>query len=142
MGRLLIVDDALIMRKVIRDVAESVGWEVVAEARNGREAVEHYKALRPDLVTMDLVMPLLGGLEALREIRAHDPEARVLIVTALDQKQMLMETIASGALDFIVKPFDRARLGGLLNGLRNPADPAAPVVDASTPTTPTTRGPR
>ena len=89
MKRLLIVDDALIMRKMIRDVAEAAGWEVVGEAADGREAVEAYRSLRPDLVTLDLVMPVMGGLDALREIRAGDPEARVVVVTALGQKEMV-----------------------------------------------------
>jgi two-component system chemotaxis response regulator CheY len=118
MGRLLVVDDAMIMRKMIRDVAVSSGWEVAGEASNGVEAVALYQTLRPDLVTLDLVMPLMGGNEALRQIRAVDPEARVVVVTALDQKQTLMECIRDGAIDFIVKPFDRDRIANLLNKLQ------------------------
>lgn len=117
MNRLLIVDDAMIMRKMIRDVAEAAGWVVVAEASDGQQAVDLYQAHRPDLVTLDLVMPVMGGIEALKEIRAGDPEARVLVVTALDQKEMLAETINAGALDFIVKPFNRERMLGLLSKL-------------------------
>ena len=112
MGRLLVVDDAMIMRKIIRDVAVEAGWEVAGEASNGAEAVDLYAKLRPDLVTMDLVMPVMGGNEALRRIRAADPDARVVVVTALDQKQTLTESIRDGALDFIVKPFDRERIFG------------------------------
>ena len=93
MRRLLVVDDALFMRKMICGVAAEAGWDVVGEAANGREAVTLYEQLRPDLVTMDLVMPEMGGLEALREIRARDPGARVVVVTALDQKQSLMDSI-------------------------------------------------
>jgi two-component system chemotaxis response regulator CheY len=118
MSRLLIVDDAMIMRKMIRDVAVSVGWEVAGEASNGAEAVALYTLLRPDLVTMDLVMPVMDGNEALRQIRAGDPEARVVVVTALDQKQTLMESIRDGAIDFIVKPFDRDRIVNLLGKVR------------------------
>jgi two-component system chemotaxis response regulator CheY len=114
MKRLLVVDDALFMRKMICGVAAEAGWEVVGEAANGREAVEMYDRLQPDLVTMDLVMPEMGGLEALRRIRAQDPEARVVVVTALDQKQALMDSIREGALDFIVKPFERERVLKLL----------------------------
>ena len=107
MRRLLVVDDALFMRKLIRGVAAEAGWEVVAEAGNGEEAVALYAQHRPDLVTMDLVMPVMGGLEALRKIRELDPKAQVVVVTALDQKQALMDSIRDGALDFIVKPFER-----------------------------------
>ncbi len=107
MKRLLVVDDALLMRKMIRDVAVEAGWEVAGEAVNGAEAVALYQSLRPDLVTMDVVMPEMGGLDALRAIRAVDPDARVVMITALDQKQTLMESIRDGAIDFIVKPFDR-----------------------------------
>lgn len=114
MNRLLIVDDAMIMRKVIHGVAIEAGWEVVGEARDGAEAVRMYEEMRPDLVTMDLVMPVLGGLDALRQIRAIDPRARVVVVTALDQKQTVLDSIESGALDFVVKPFDKGRLMSLL----------------------------
>ena len=94
MKRLLVVDDALFMRKMICGVAAEAGWEVVAEATNGAEAVALYQEHRPDLVTMDLVMPVMGGLEALRQIRAIDPDAKVVVVTALDQKQVLMDAIS------------------------------------------------
>jgi two-component system chemotaxis response regulator CheY len=117
MKRLLVVDDALFMRRLIRDVAAEAGWEVAGEAADGAEAVACYERLRPDLVTMDLVMPVMGGLEALRRIRALDPEASVVVVTALDQKQALLDSIRDGALDFVVKPFERDRLVGLLRKL-------------------------
>jgi two-component system chemotaxis response regulator CheY len=124
MGRLLIVDDALLMRKLIRDVALEAGWEVAGEAANGEEAIRLYGELRPDLVTMDLVMPVRGGLDALRSIRAADPGARVVVVSALDQKQALMESIRLGAIDFIVKPFERHRILGVLKKVLG--DPASP----------------
>jgi two-component system chemotaxis response regulator CheY len=114
MRRLLVVDDAVFMRKLICGVAAEAGWEVVGEAANGLEALALYDQLRPDLVTMDLVMPEMGGLEALRQIRAEDPNARVVVVTALDQKQALMDSIREGAIDFIVKPFERQRVLNLL----------------------------
>ena len=114
MKRLLVVDDALFMRKLIRGVAAEAGWEVVGEAGNGEEAVALYAQHKPDLVTMDLVMPVMGGLEALRQIRELDPEAQVVVVTALDQKQALMDSIRDGAIDFIVKPFERERVLNLL----------------------------
>ncbi len=114
MKRLLVVDDALFMRKLICGVAAEAGWQVVGEAANGAEGVALYQQHRPDLVTMDLVMPVMGGLEALRRIRAFDPEAKVVVVTALDQKQSLMDSIRDGAIDFIVKPFERERVLALL----------------------------
>jgi two-component system, chemotaxis family, chemotaxis protein CheY len=117
MKRLLVVDDALFMRRLIGGVAAEAGWEVAGEAVNGEEAVSLYARLKPDLVTMDLVMPVMGGLEALRKIRAMDPEAQVIVVTALDQKQALMDSIRDGAVDFIVKPFERQRVLGLLQKL-------------------------
>jgi two-component system, chemotaxis family, chemotaxis protein CheY len=126
MKRLLVVDDALFMRKLIRGVASEAGWDVVGEAGNGAEAVMLYQQHQPDLVTMDLVMPVMGGLEALRQIRALDPQAKVVVVTALDQKQALMDSIRDGAIDFIVKPFERQRVLNLLAKLGGAAPIAAP----------------
>jgi two-component system, chemotaxis family, chemotaxis protein CheY len=123
MKRLLVVDDALFMRKLICGVAAEAGWQVVGEAGNGAEAISLYQQHRPDLVTMDLVMPVMGGLEALRQIRVVDPEAKVVVVTALDQKQSLMDSIREGAIDFIVKPFERERVLALLAKLENVAAP-------------------
>jgi two-component system chemotaxis response regulator CheY len=123
MKRLLVVDDALFMRKLICGVAAEAGWQIVGEAGNGAEAISLYQQHRPDLVTMDLVMPVMGGLEALRQIRAVDPEAKVVVVTALDQKQSLMDSIREGAIDFIVKPFERERVLALLAKLENATVP-------------------
>jgi two-component system chemotaxis response regulator CheY len=123
MKRLLVVDDALFMRKLICGVAAEAGWQVIGEAGNGAEAISLYQQHRPDLVTMDLVMPVMGGLEALRQIRAIDPRAKVVVVTALDQKQSLMDSIRDGAIDFIVKPFERERVLALLAKLENAAAP-------------------
>lgn len=134
MGRLLVVDDAMIMRKLIKDVALAAGWEVAGEARDGAEAVALYQSLRPDLVTMDLVMPVMGGNEALRRIRASDPGAQVVVVTALDQKETLMESIRDGAIDFIVKPFDRERIVNLLGKVRTRGDvPPSPATGTEAP---------
>jgi two-component system, chemotaxis family, chemotaxis protein CheY len=126
MKRLLVVDDALFMRKMICGMAAEAGWEVVGEASNGAEAITLYQEHHPDLVTMDLVMPVMGGQEALRQIRALDPEAKVIVVTALDQKQVLMETIRAGAIDFIVKPFDRQRVLNLFVKLGGSTSLSAP----------------
>ena len=110
MNRLMIVDDALIMRMKIKDIATAAGWTVVAEAKDGEEAIELYEEHHPDLVTLDMVMPRLDGLAALRGIRRANPNAQVVMVSAVDQREKLRECITSGAMDFIVKPFDPARL--------------------------------
>lgn len=117
----------MFMRKMICGVAAEAGWQVVGEATNGAEAVVLYQQHRPDLVTMDLVMPIMGGLEALRQIRSLDPEAKVVVVSALDQKQPLMESIRDGAIDFIVKPFERERVLALLAKLENPTAFLKPI---------------
>ena len=108
--RLLIVDDALIMRKRIKDIAERAGWEIAGEASNGEEAVQMYRQESPDLVTLDIVMPKMDGVTALKQVLAADPRARVVMISAVDQKEKLSECIGSGAVDFIVKPFDTERL--------------------------------
>lgn len=124
--RLLVVDDALIMRTMIKDIARNAGWEIAGEATTGAEAVARYRELRPDLVTLDIVMPEMDGVEALRTIRGEDPRARVVMVTAIDQRAKLTECIQLGAHDFVVKPFDRQALRSLFEGLRpSPSGPAA-----------------
>jgi two-component system chemotaxis response regulator CheY len=104
--RILVADDALIIREMIKDRAREAGFEVVGEAVNGRDAVEKFTELRPDVVTLDLVMPEYDGLYALREIRQICAEAKVVVVSALDQKPVLKEAFKLGAADFIVKPFN------------------------------------
>jgi two-component system, chemotaxis family, chemotaxis protein CheY len=103
--RVLIVDDALFMRNMLRDIFTRGGFEVVGEAGDGEEAVARYRALRPDLVTLDIVMPKMTGLEALRQIVAEDPEACVLMCSALGQEALILEAVEGGARDFIIKPF-------------------------------------
>jgi two-component system, chemotaxis family, chemotaxis protein CheY len=115
--RLLVTDDALIIREIIKDVAQSAGWEIAGEASNGQMAVEMYEALRPDVCTIDLVMPEYDGMHGLRGIKAINPEAKVVVVSALDQKSVLKETFRLGVSDFIVKPFDKASLINTLEQL-------------------------
>ena len=105
MKRVLIVDDAVFMRSMIRDIFASGGFEVVGEAANGLEAVEKFKELKPDITTMDIVMPFKSGIEATREIVKHEPRAVVVMCSALGQESLVMEAIEAGASDFIVKPF-------------------------------------
>lgn len=114
---LLVTDDSMIIREMIKDVAVEAGWRIVGEAADGQEAIDRYQALRPTAVTLDLVMPEFDGLHGLKGIRAFDPDAQVLLVSAIDQKQVLKEAIAHGAADFIVKPFEKARLTAALLAL-------------------------
>ncbi len=108
--RILVSDDALIIREIIKDRAREAGFEVVGEATNGKEAFEKFMQLRPDVATMDLVMPEYDGLYGLREIMKACPDAKVVVVSALDQKDVLKEAFKLGATDFVVKPFDHSVL--------------------------------
>ncbi len=108
--RLLVVDDALLMRKRIKEIAEDAGWEIAGEASNGEEALVLYQQQKPDLVTLDIVMPKMDGVSALKQLMQHDPRARIVMVSAVDQKAKLAECIQAGAIDFIVKPFEKSRL--------------------------------
>ena len=103
--RVLVADDASFMREMIREIIEPEGFEVVGQASDGVEAVEAFERLRPDLVTMDIVMPRRSGIDAVQEIRALDPTARVVMCSALGQETLVMEALAAGAADFVVKPF-------------------------------------
>ena len=110
MARVLVVDDAAFMRKVVSDALASGGHEVVGEAGNGAEAVQRYQELSPELVTLDITMPEKDGLEALGEIISLDPGARVLMCSALGQESKVIESIQKGAKDFVVKPFQPSRV--------------------------------
>jgi two-component system chemotaxis response regulator CheY len=105
MARVLIADDASFMRQMIREIIEPEGYEVVGEATNGIEAVEQYEALKPDVVTMDIVMPKRSGIDAVKGILAEHPDACVVMCSALGQETLVMEALQAGARDFIVKPF-------------------------------------
>ena len=103
--KVLIVDDAIFMRTMIRDILEKNGFEIVGEASSGKEAIEKYQRLKPDLVTMDIVMPEMGGIEAVKSIMKIDPNAKILMCSAMGQKALVIEAIQAGAKDFVVKPF-------------------------------------
>lgn len=103
--RVLIVDDAVFMRDMIKDILAGEDFEIVGEAVHGVEAVDKYKELSPDLVTMDIVMPFKSGIEATKEILASDDKACIVMCSALGQESLVMEAIEAGAKDFIVKPF-------------------------------------
>lgn len=106
----LVCDDAIFMRTMIADILTQAGYEVVGEAETGVQAVEKYKQLKPDLVTMDIVMPDMGGIDAVREIVKVDPAARVLMCSAMGQQALVVEAIQAGAKDFVVKPFQPSRV--------------------------------
>ena len=110
MKRILICDDAVFMRMMLKDILVKNGYEVVGEASDGNEAVEKYKELKPDLTTMDITMPNKDGLQALKEIKAFDNNAVVIMVSAMGQQAMVIDAIQSGAKDFIVKPFQAERV--------------------------------
>lgn len=109
-NRIMIVDDAIFMRMKLKDILEKNGYEVVAEAQNGADAIEKYKAEKPSIVTMDITMPEMNGIEALKGIKEIDPSAKVIMCSAMGQQGMVMEAIQAGALDFIVKPFETDRV--------------------------------
>ncbi len=104
-GRVLIADDASFMRQMIREIIEPEGFEIVAEAADGVEAVEQFESTQPDIVTMDIVMPKRSGIDAVKGIVALDPDARVVMCSALGQESLVAEALQAGARDFIVKPF-------------------------------------
>ena len=106
----LICDDAIFMRSMLGDILRQAGFDVVGEASTGAEAVQRYRELKPDLVTMDIVMPDMTGIEAVREIVGEFPEAKVLMCSAMGQQALVIEAIQAGARDFIVKPFQPSRV--------------------------------
>jgi two-component system chemotaxis response regulator CheY len=113
--RILLVDDAVFMRMKLKDILEKNGYEVVGEAQNGLEAIEKYMSEKPDLVTMDITMPEMDGVTALKKIKEFDPKAKVIMCSAMGQQSMVMDAIQAGAIDFIVKPFDNDRVIESLN---------------------------
>ncbi|GGG16287.1 response regulator [Paenibacillus abyssi] len=110
MKRIMIVDDAAFMRMMIKQILTESGYEVVGEAVNGKDAVAKYSELKPDLVTMDITMPELDGVEAVKEIRKVNSSAKVIMCSAMGQQHMVVSAIQAGASDFIVKPFQKDRV--------------------------------
>lgn len=108
--RVLVVDDAAFMRMMIRDILTKNGYEVVGEAENGVVAIKLYKELNPDIVTMDITMPEMDGIAAVKAIKEIDPNAKIIMCSAMGQQLMVMEAIQAGARDFIVKPFQQERV--------------------------------
>ena len=109
-GKVLIVDDAAFMRMVIKDILTKNGYEVIGEGVDGEDGVQKYKDLKPDLTFMDIVMPKMEGIDALRAIMEHDPDAKVVMCSSIGQQSVVSDAITIGARDFIVKPFDAAKV--------------------------------
>jgi two-component system chemotaxis response regulator CheY len=109
-NRILVVDDAAFMRMMIKDVLTKNGFEVVGEAENGLKGIEKYKELNPELVIMDITMPEVDGIQAVKEIKKIDPNAKIIMCSAMGQQAMVIEAIQAGAKDFIVKPFQAERV--------------------------------
>ena len=114
---ILIADDAEFMRAILGEIIEDMEWTVAGEASDGKEAIAQYRKLRPDLVLLDITMPNLDGTEALKAILAEDPQAQVVMITALGQKDQVLNAIKAGARDFIIKPFDHDRVAHTLAGI-------------------------
>lgn len=108
--KVLIVDDTLFMRNNLAKLIRDHGWQVVAEAENGLKAVEAYRTHRPDVVTMDITMPELDGIGAVRQIMAFDPKAKIVMCSAMGQQNLVVEAVRAGAKDFVVKPFQKERV--------------------------------
>ncbi len=106
MPTIVIADDSFLMRKNLRTIFSQAGYEVVAEAGNGKAAVKAYKEFRPDVMTMDITMPTMSGIDAVKEITSEFPEAKIIMITALDQKHMVFQAISNGAKHYIMKPFN------------------------------------
>ncbi|KGP73998.1 response regulator [Pontibacillus yanchengensis] len=109
-SKILIVDDAAFMRMMIKDILTKNGFEVVGEAQDGNQAIEKYKELNPDLITMDITMPEMDGITALKEIKGMDPNVKIIMCSAMGQQAMVIDAIQAGAKDFIVKPFQADRV--------------------------------
>lgn len=108
--KVLITDDTAFMRMSLRNILEKNGYEIAAEAEDGNQAVEKYEEVNPDLVTMDITMPNMDGITAIKKILEKDPEAKIIVVSAMGQKALVIEALNSGAKDFIVKPFQPDRI--------------------------------
>ncbi|SPC34523.1 MULTISPECIES: response regulator [Candidatus Nitrosocaldus] len=117
--KILVVDDAAFMRLVLKDILKNLGYTNIIEASDGLMAIEQYKKFKPDLVTMDVNMPKMDGVQALKQIIKINPMAKIIMVTAVEQRYIVQEAIRNGAKDYIVKPFDRAMVGTVIERVLN-----------------------
>jgi two-component system chemotaxis response regulator CheY len=118
MKKVLIVDDALFMRYLIRNLLERHEYEIVGEAENGYEAIEKYKELKPDIVTMDITIPGINGVNAIKIIKSFDENAKIIVISALGYASVISSAILAGACDFIVKPFQTENFLKVINRLK------------------------
>lgn len=119
MANILIVDDSRTSRKILKGILEENGHAVAGEAENGKVGVESYLAIRPDIVTLDITMPVMDGIEALKEIKKADADAKVIMVTAAGQKEKMLEAVKSGASEFITKPFEPEEILNVIKAIEN-----------------------
>jgi two-component system chemotaxis response regulator CheY len=131
--KIMVVDDAIFMRSMLRDIFARGPFVIAGEAENGLEAVRMYHELRPDLTTMDIVMPQMDGITALREIVRLDPDAKVVMCSALGQEALIAEAIEAGARDFIVKPFQPSRVLRVVQSVLGLDDQLRPLSSAAPP---------
>lgn len=110
MTKVLVVDDAKFMRVTLATMLQNENYEIAGEAANGKEAIEMYKELKPDIVTMDITMPIMNGIDAIKAIMDFDPNAKIVVCSAMGQQKVVVEAIEIGASDFIIKPFDESRV--------------------------------
>lgn len=116
--RILVVDDEIMQRILLQELLELLGHQVVGDAENGAKALELYASLKPDVVTLDISLPDMDGLQVLRQLREMDPKARVVMISGNDQEVIIQKALAAGALELLVKPLDKTRLEALLSELQ------------------------
>ncbi|MCT4583451.1 MAG: response regulator [Peptostreptococcaceae bacterium] len=115
--RIMVVDDALFMQNMLKNILEEMEYDVVGTASNGREAIEKVQTLNPEIITMDITMPDMDGIEALKEIKKINDQVKIIMCSAMGQKNFVLEAVQSGAVDFIVKPFERSKIAKALNNV-------------------------
>lgn len=122
MARIMIVDDSRTSRRILREILERNGHTIVGEATNGEEGYLKYKELKPEVVTMDITMPVMDGVESLSLIKKENPEAKVLMITAAGQREKMLDSVKRGAEEFVVKPFNEAEILWALERLHEASD--------------------
>ncbi|WXR62124.1 response regulator [Peptostreptococcaceae bacterium AGR-M142] len=115
--KIMVVDDALFMQNMLKNILEEMEYDVVGTASNGREALEKVQTLNPEIITMDITMPDMDGIEALKEIKKINDKVKIIMCSAMGQKNFVLEAVQSGAVDFIVKPFERSKIAKALNNV-------------------------